>query len=262
LIRDNREINLTEQERYVTPTEWSRHRLLHSMLDSAGIHEDAYCCEIGCGVGIFLAYLEKRGLRAVGIDLSKEAVEIAQKRFTSGLISVRNQDIYDLKDKFDVIFMFEVMEHIQDDQELLTYISNNLLKERGALFLSVPAKQKLYSKGDIYYGHLRRYEKKDLRQKLIKAGLPPIIFWSFGLLPITIICQHFIFRKFYDSAMPDDSDALGRTGRSGLMRFPRVWKGIYPVASKAYRLILLLERLFLNFDIGYSYLVYCRKELK
>lgn len=251
---------ITEQEKYIIPTEWSKYKLLHKMLDLAGIPQDASCCEIGCGTGIFLAYLEKRGLRALGIDLSAEATEIAQKRFTRGLISVRNQSVYDLKDKFDVIFMFEVLEHIEDDQGFLSHISDNLLKEGGRLFISVPAKQRLFSRADLYVGHLRRYEKKDLSQKLTEAKLNPLIFWSFGLLPIHLISHHILFRRFVNSRLSGEYDAQSRTQASGILQFPRVWKVIYPVASKFYNLLLLLEKAFLNFDIGYSYLVYSRKD--
>lgn len=250
---------LTEQEKYIIPTEWSKYRLLYKMLDLANIPRDAYCCEIGCGVGIFLACLEKKGLRSVGIDLSPEAVEIAQKRFTSGLISVRNQNIYDLKDKFDAIFMFEVLEHIEDDQGFLNYVSENLLKEKGSLFISVPARQKLFSRADLYCGHLRRYEKKDLSQKLREAGLNPLIFWSFGLLPVHLVSHHLLFRKFVKSRIPATYSSQAQTESSGLMQFPKAWKMIYPFASKFYGLVLLLEKAFLNLDIGYSYLVYCRK---
>ncbi len=250
---------LTEQEKYIIPTEWSKYRFLYKMLDLANIPQDAYCCEVGCGVGIFLAHLEKRGLRAVGIDLSQKAVEIAGKRFKDGNISVRNQGIYDLKEKFDALFMFEVLEHIKDDRVFLKHISDNLLKESGRLFISVPARQKLFSKADLYCGHLRRYEKKDLAQELTDAGLKPLIFWSFGLLPIHLISHHLLFRRFVNSRLAGDYDAHARTRESGIMQFPKVWKIIYPVASKFYGLLLLLEKAFLNFDIGYSYLVYCRK---
>lgn len=251
---------VTEQEKYIIPTEWSKYKLLYKMLDLADIPQDAYCCEIGCGIGIFLEHLEKRGLRAVGIDLSQKALEIAGKKFEGGNICVKNQGVYDLKEKFDVLFMFEVLEHIKDDRDFLKYISDNLLKEGGRLFISVPAKQRLFSRADLYCGHLRRYEKKDLSQKLTEANLSPQIFWSFGLLLIHLISHHFLFKRFVNSRLSGDYDAQARTLESGIMQFPKVWKIIYPVASKFYGLILLLEKAFLNLDIGYSYLVYCRKD--
>jgi len=251
---------VTEQERYTTPTDWSKYRLLDRMLDCARLPKGAYCCEIGCGTGIFLSKLEKRGLKTVGIDTSEEAVKIASERFRSSeLISVRTQAVDGLKGKFDAVFMFEVLEHIEDDREILERVSRDLLKARGAFFMSVPAKQWLYSRADKHYGHLRRYEKDDLKEKLEKAGLTPVIFWSFGLLPVHLICQHLLFRGFYRRNERND-DAASRTKDSGILKFPAVWKALYPAASKCYEAVLLVEKAFLNADIGYSYLVYCRKK--
>jgi len=230
------------------------------MLARAGLSTGTCCCEIGCGTGIFLSELEKRGFRAVGIDTSEEAIRIASGRFRSSeLISVKNQTIDSLKDKFDAVFMFEVLEHVGEDQKLLKHISGDLLKDGGAFFISVPAKQRLYSKADKHYGHLRRYEKKDLKEKLEKAGLTPVIFWSFGLLPVHLICQHLLFRGFYERNKRND-DAASRTKDSGILKFPGIWKALYPVASRFYEAILFIEKAFLNADIGYSYLVYCRKK--
>jgi len=250
---------LTDQERYIIPTEWSKYQLLYRMMNLSGMPGDAYCCEIGCGVGVFLEYLRKKGMKAVGIDLSQGAVDIASKRFAGSNISVRKESIYDLKDKFDAIFIFEVLEHVEDDRGFLEYISQNLLKDGGSLFISVPAKQILFSKADRYCGHLRRYEKKDLSQKLTGAGLKPVIFWSFGLLPIHLMSHHLLFRNFVRLRMSGDYDVQARTNESGLMKFPQAWKIIYPVASKFYWLVLLLEKALLKLDIGYSYLVYCKK---
>jgi SAM-dependent methyltransferase len=251
---------LTEQEAYTTPTEWSKYRLLDKMLSVVRIPEDARCCEIGCGAGIFLEYLEKRNLRALGIDISQEAVEVAARRFSSSrLVSVRRASLDQIHEKFDAVFIFEVLEHVEDEARFLKYISDNLLKEDGKVFISVPSHQWLFSKGDSYYGHLRRYEKPDLKEKLEKAGLSPVLFWSFGLLPIHLICQHILFRRFYNSStLP--RDAAARTSRSGLLKFPAIWKALYPAASRFYDIVLFIEKAFLNFDIGYSYLVYCRKE--
>lgn len=250
---------VTEQERYTTPTDWSKYRLLDRMLKCAEVGPGAYCCEIGCGAGIFLSELERRGIKAVGIDTSDDAIEIASGRFrSSALISVRKQSVGELEEKFDAVFMFEVLEHVDDDKGFLKIISDRILKKDGAIFISVPSKQWLYSKADRYYGHLRRYEKRDLCDKLKRAGLEPVIFWSFGLLPVHIICQHLLFRGFYERSA-NNGNAEERTKESGVLKFPTVWKALYPIASKFYEAVLFIEKALLNTDMGYSYLVYCRK---
>jgi cyclopropane fatty-acyl-phospholipid synthase-like methyltransferase len=249
---------LTEQERYITPTEWSRYRLLEKMMDLARLPQDASCCEIGCGVGIFLSYLESKGLKALGVDISDEAIKVASGRLSPGAIRVRKGTAYEIREKFDAVFSFEVLEHVEDDARLIKYIYDNLLKEGGVLCLSVPAKKWLFSKQDAYYGHLRRYDKKELADKLKEAGFTPTVFWSYGLLPVHLICAHLLFRRFYSSAEPS-SGADERTAKSGLLEFPAIWKVLYPMAARFYALVVFIEKAFLNFDAGYSYLVMCRK---
>ena len=62
------------------------------------------------------------------------------------------------------------MEHIKNDQEVITNLYDNLRKD-GLLFLYVPAFQFLYSDMDKSVGHVRRYEKKELIRKVKKSGL-------------------------------------------------------------------------------------------
>ncbi|RME04541.1 MAG: class I SAM-dependent methyltransferase [Planctomycetota bacterium] len=70
--------------------------------------------------------------------------------------------------KFDVIFSYNVLEHIQNDfQAILT--SYQLLKPNGILFIYVPACQWIYGPMDAKLCHYRRYSKQNLRQKLRQA---------------------------------------------------------------------------------------------
>lgn len=70
---------------------------------------------------------------------------------------------------YDLVFTSNVLEHIEDDigilKELFCWI-----KDGGQLFVYVPAFMFLYSDLDKKAGHFRRYEKKDLVDKLSKVG--------------------------------------------------------------------------------------------
>lgn len=73
-------------------------------------------------------------------------------------------------DNFDLIYSFNVMEHIEDDQDALI-TSADLLKPGGVLFAFVPAFPILYGSMDRMLRHFRRYTKKDIRDKFLKSGL-------------------------------------------------------------------------------------------
>ena len=65
--------------------------------------------------------------------------------------------------------MLDVLEHLSDDDRALSEV-HRILKPGGALILSVPAYQHLWSAHDEALHHFRRYEKAGLNQVLRRAG--------------------------------------------------------------------------------------------
>jgi 2-polyprenyl-3-methyl-5-hydroxy-6-metoxy-1,4-benzoquinol methylase len=72
--------------------------------------------------------------------------------------------------KYDVVTMFDALEHISDDSTILRVISDNLMKKNGNLIITVPAYQWLWTVHDDLSHHKRRYTCGDLEAKLTKAG--------------------------------------------------------------------------------------------
>ena len=70
---------------------------------------------------------------------------------------------------FQSVIGINVLEHIEDDEKALLHLGN-LLKPSGRLLLLVPAKMWAYTDFDRQIGHFRRYEKKELGVKLVKAS--------------------------------------------------------------------------------------------
>lgn len=81
--------------------------------------------------------------------------------------------------KFDCVVACEVLEHIEDDEFFLKQIYD-AIKNNGQLLLSVPARQKYWSKDDEMVGHFRRYEKDELISKLSISGFSNIKVISYG----------------------------------------------------------------------------------
>lgn len=71
--------------------------------------------------------------------------------------------------KYDAVYSSNVFEHIENDQDYFMKIREVLNKD-GVLIIYVPAFQILYSDIDKQVGHVRRYHKSDLCQKLVKSG--------------------------------------------------------------------------------------------
>jgi SAM-dependent methyltransferase len=86
---------------------------------------------------------------------------------------------YSFSGTYDCIIACEVMEHVQDDRVFLQKIYE-LLVEEGQIIISVPARMKMWSIHDQVVGHLRRYEKKELKAMVEKMGFRQVRIDSYG----------------------------------------------------------------------------------
>lgn len=127
--------------------------------------------EIGCGTGHLLKTLEQTSSKGqvIGLDLYWEGLAFAQKRTGASLIQGQAERMPFPEGQFDLIGMFDVLEHLENDEEILKSVQR-MLKKGGKLILTVPAEKQLWSTTDLLARHQRRYEATELRQKLEKSG--------------------------------------------------------------------------------------------
>ena len=78
------------------------------------------------------------------------------------------------KNSPDSVIYVNVLEHIADDEMELNAICQ-ALSDHGRVFLFVPALSWLYGAFDERVGHLRRYTKSELEEKLRRAGFQTIL---------------------------------------------------------------------------------------
>ena len=121
--------------------------------------------DFGAGIGTFSSlFYEETGNKPDCLEIDNELSKHIQAR---GFQCFNN--LSDINKKYDLIFTFNVLEHILDDEDALMKI-NNYLKPGGILIVYVPALQLLYSNLDKSLGHYRRYSKKDLETKVVNAN--------------------------------------------------------------------------------------------
>lgn len=72
------------------------------------------------------------------------------------------------------IVSVNVLEHIDDDGAELRFYRRMLSLNEGTLCLLVPACHELYAAMDAKFGHFRRYNKAELREKLFKANFKDV----------------------------------------------------------------------------------------
>ena len=128
--------------------------------------------EVGCGIGNFTKYLTKYGkLTAIDIDRDyiKEAKEQISEPVEVGWGDIEKGQYFFNRKSFDTVVCLNVLEHVEDDLRVLKNIQK-LLKKDGILVLLVPAHKVLYNLIDESIGHLRRYEKNNLKQLLKESN--------------------------------------------------------------------------------------------
>lgn len=94
--------------------------------------------EIGCGEGFVLKALRDAGVRCPmrGIDFSESAIAEARQRVPDATFDVQDAaELAEGGERYDVVLMIEVLEHLPDPQRMLRVLSR--LAERHVV-LSVP----------------------------------------------------------------------------------------------------------------------------
>ncbi len=104
--------------------------------------------DLGCLDGSFCLTISKQlGIQTHGVDLTIDGIELARKRaeqnelnatFEQGTIEKVLREIAAFGNKYDMVTMFEVIEHVEDVQEVLRLI-DQVLAPGGSVLVSTPA---------------------------------------------------------------------------------------------------------------------------
>jgi SAM-dependent methyltransferase len=98
--------------------------------------------DYGCGTGLALQWLKLHTppARAVGLDISDGAISFARRYFPG--FEFRVMDIEtpcpDLREQFDVVLCFEVLEHLHIPGDALGHVAGHYLKSDGILVATTP----------------------------------------------------------------------------------------------------------------------------
>jgi len=150
----------------------ARNRVIDAALQRIAKQLPQVCrvLEIGCGTGNVLRVLEQTygSGNVVGMDLYSGGLRYARQRTQCAVVQA---DMYwsPFSIDFDLVGMFDVVEHLADDAAALRQASV-LLRPEGKLLLTVPAHMSLWSYADHFAGHHRRYSRGELAKKLDAAG--------------------------------------------------------------------------------------------
>ena len=160
--------------------------------------------EIGCGTGFVLSAIENSfsDLDLYGSEIFTAGLGYAKERVAKVNLFQMDARNIPFREEFDVIGIFDVLEHIEQDTKVLEMIYR-ALKPGGGVIVTVPQHRFLWSKYDEFSRHIRRYSRKELILKVKSAGFKIILVTSFVslLLPLVIASRlrWRVSEKEYDS---------------------------------------------------------------
>jgi|GEM_PF-1287775 len=134
--------------------------------------------EIGCGQG-FNSYLlsKKKNNKVIGIDMSKENIDVSKKRYPGVDFRVENSEKINFCDNyFDEVYAIDVLEHVDNLDKVSDEITR-ILKIGGKLIVFVPAEKSekwLLKIRPSYFQeihHVRIFKGDDLKNRFERRGL-------------------------------------------------------------------------------------------
>lgn len=239
-----------------TPTFLYRNHLYKKLISGS---QDKEFLDIGSGNGYFLKYLSDNEFFGIATDVSEKAIVAAKKYLPKkSKIKLKLADFYKIRSvkKYDQIFCFEVLEHVPDEKKFVKQISN-VLKINGRLILSVPAHMHEWNKTDDLKGHLRRFEKKELKKLLKDSGFQIVHFWSYGFPLLSILRT--INKSGSFIKQHEQKNSLNLTKESSIVQEynPKFKFLVNPIMLTP---AFIFMDLFLKTDLGFGYAVEATKK--
>lgn len=127
--------------------------------------------EIGCGTGYVLSGIHNAFPEAEihGSEIFTAGLVFAAARIPKSQLMQMDARQIPYVNEFDAIGAFDVLEHIEEDTQVLMQM-HQALKPSGVMLLTVPQHPWLWSAIDDYACHVRRYSSKELHNKVENAG--------------------------------------------------------------------------------------------
>jgi len=138
-----------------------------------------YLLDIGCGEGFFLFNASRAGYITKGIELSQDAVEYARREFGLDVEAKPFEELRFPKDHFDVITLWQVLEHVPYPLVILKEV-HRILKPEGMLVASTPNIEGIPAKilGKRWWNirclHINQFTRKTLATVLKNIGFKNI----------------------------------------------------------------------------------------
>jgi len=154
---------------------------------SSYIKSGGLILDIGCGVGIAMSVLAKKGFRISGIEISPKMAEFARRRNPEANVITGDFLGTEFGDKFDAVLTFAFI-HLFPKAEMPKIFDkiNSILEPDGVALISstesFESKEGMYVKEDFgkEYKRFRKFwTEQELRESLTQAGFKELALKKF-----------------------------------------------------------------------------------
>jgi SAM-dependent methyltransferase len=166
-----------------------RRRVLEKVIDAVPLPAPGRVLDAGCGSGRNMVELARRGT-VTGIELSEASARLARERGVGEVVTGSVVKMPFADHSFDMALCLDVIEHLEDDIAALREL-RRVVVPGGALLVTVPAYQWLWSGHDEVNHHHRRYTGSSLERAAEQAGWTQLRSTHFNalLLPAAILLR-------------------------------------------------------------------------
>lgn len=141
------------------------------------IHRRGFLLDVGCGTGEFLHEMKQARWEVKGIERDPSAAEFAREHLQLDVISGGVEALEQIREKFDVITLWHVLEHLYHPKEALQRLKS-LLGEQGVLIIAAPniggVDAKIYGRHWVALDaprHVQHFTSRTLQDMAARSGL-------------------------------------------------------------------------------------------
>ncbi|MCA9772456.1 MAG: class I SAM-dependent methyltransferase [Myxococcales bacterium] len=214
---------------------------------------DRKILDIGCGPGEMLPDLRTLGT-PYALEYSAHALRYLKTRGFRLMIQASALAIPTPDETFDLVTLFDTMEHIDDDRGVLREACR-VLRRGGHAIITGPAYQFLYSNNDRVAHHVRRYTLGEVRRKATEAGFTVVKLSYINAILFPLIAPAVLALKLKQRLLPEP---------------PEQWKANISIGGSTRGPInSLLTAIFsferhllkhMNFPVGHSFVCVLRRD--
>jgi SAM-dependent methyltransferase len=136
--------------------------------------------DVGCGIGLFVYAAQRAGWGAMGVDPSRPLIDFAERVIDADVMCTEIQGAGLSDNYFDVVRLWDVVEHLLDPPVVLSEI-RRVLRPGGRLVLSTPnwesiARVKLETDWEMFVtDHYYFFEQESIRRLLEEVGFIEVV---------------------------------------------------------------------------------------